>query len=113
MKYVLLLVGDERVWAEASEAERQALYGLHEKFGRVLGERNAILGGEELDHSSTAKTVRNENGKSLVSDGPFSEVTEHLGGFYIVEAANMDEALAYAKMLPGNVEVRPVVEMMG
>ncbi|MGB3026497.1 YciI family protein [Paradevosia shaoguanensis] len=110
MKYMLLLIGDESVWINSTDEEKRATFAMHEKLGEELAKKNAFLAGEELDHSSTATTVRNEGGKSLVTDGPYAEVAEHLGGFYLIEADDLDEALRYAKMLPGTVEVRPVVE---
>lgn len=110
MKYMLLLLGDEQEWANMSEADRAALMERHDAFSRALGARNALLGGEELALSSTATTVRKEDGKAIVTDGPFAEVTEHLGGFYLIEAADLDEALSYARMLPEHVEIRPVID---
>lgn len=113
MKYMLLLMGNEEEWANASEAERQAVMAKHDAFSRALAARNGFVAGEELALSSTATTVRKGGGKAVVSDGPFAEVTEHLGGFYLIEAADLDEALAFAKMLPEDVEIRPVIEHMG
>jgi hypothetical protein len=109
-KYALLIYGDERQWTEASEADRTAMYAEYEKFGKMLEERNAVRGGAELATTSTATTVRSTAGDTLVTDGPFAETTEQLGGFYLVEAADLDEAIEFAKALPaGIVEVRPLV----
>lgn len=110
MKYALLIYGDEKLWAEASDEERERMYAEHGKFGQLLAERDAMRGGEELGLTSTATTVRKTNGDVVLTDGPFAETTEQLGGFYLVEAADLDEAVELAKALPGEtVEVRPVV----
>lgn len=109
-KYALLIYADEKQWTGASEADRAAMYAEYEKFGKMLEERNAIRGGAELDLIATATTVRTTGGDTLVTDGPFAETTEQLGGFYLVEAADLDEAIEFAKALPaGTVEVRPLV----
>ena len=112
MKYALLIYQDaefERRWEAASDAERARLYAEFDAFAAAAGDR--ILGGHELGLSDTATTVRRRGDDVVVSDGPFAEVAEHLGGFFIVEAADLDEALALARALPeGTVEVRPVVE---
>lgn len=110
MQYALLIYGDEKQWRTASQADNAAMYAEYEKFGKMLEERGAIRGGAELNSTSTATTVRATGGDTLVTDGPFAETTEQLGGFYLVEAANLDEAIEFAKALPaGTVEVRPLV----
>jgi hypothetical protein len=109
-KYALLIYGDEKQWTQATEADKGAMYAEYEKFGKMLEERGAIRGGAELAGTATATTVRTTGGDTLVTDGPFAETTEQLGGFYLVEAANLDEAIEFAKALPaGTVEVRPLV----
>ncbi len=112
MKYALLIYQDaefERFWASASAEERAALYAEFETFAAVAGDR--IVGGHELALSGAATTVRKRGGEVVLSDGPFAEVAEHLGGYFIVEARDLDEALELAGALPdGTVEVRPVVE---
>ena len=110
MKYALLIYQDaefERFWASATDEERAALYAEFDAFASVAGDR--MLGGHELGLSGTATTVRKRNGEVVLSDGPFAEVAEHLGGYVLVEAADLDEALELARALPdGTVEVRPV-----
>jgi hypothetical protein len=111
MKYALLLYGDESVWQNATREERVEVYAKHNAFMELLREREAIVGGAELAHSSTATTLRRGPEEVLVTDGPFAEMTEQLAGFYLVEARDLDEALEFARALPsGNVEVRPMVE---
>jgi hypothetical protein len=81
-------------------------------FTEHLRERGAMKGGEALDSTATATTVRVVDGRTITTDGPFAETKETLGGFYLVEAADLDEAIAYAAMIPGArhgcIEVRPV-----
>ncbi len=110
MKYALLLYGDEQVWANATPQEREQAYAEHGEFARMLSERGAVRGGEELAASTTATTVRKQNGDLKLVDGPFAETTEQLAGFYLVEADDIDAALELAKALPSDiVEVRPCV----
>jgi hypothetical protein len=114
MKYALLIYQDaafEREWAEATDEQKRELYAQYGEFGKLLAERNAMVGGNELGLSHTATTVRKRDGEAVVTDGPFAEVAEQLGGFFIVDAADLDQALEFAKALPSDVvEVRPVVE---
>jgi hypothetical protein len=110
MKYAFLIYGDEKAFASMSAADLGAMHEAHGVLNDKLNAKNARLGGEQLQATAMATTVRNSNGKSLVTDGPFAETTEHLGGFYLIEAADLDEALGYAKMVPGTVEVRPIQE---
>lgn len=112
MKYALLIYGDEKVWAGYDERERAANYERHARFMAMLRAKGAIVGGEELTAASSATTIRHEGGGSVsVTDGPYAETAEQIGGFYLIEAADLDEALAYAKQLPEPiVEVRAIVE---
>ncbi|MGH3095292.1 MAG: YciI family protein [Streptosporangiales bacterium] len=110
MKYALLIYGNEQGYANLSEEEGKKLYAEHAAFGEKLGDH--ALGGEELRPSTTATSVRWQGAEALVTDGPYAETTEQLGGFYLVEATDLDEAIGFAKELPtisGDVvEVRPV-----
>jgi hypothetical protein len=111
MQYALLIYGAEDDYAQLGEAEGKELYAAHERFGAMLAERGVMRGGMELASVSTATTVRREGDERVVLDGPFAETKEQLGGFYLVEAADLDEALEYAKQIPlvagHKVEVRP------
>lgn len=111
MKYALLIYHDEQAWERSSEAEKAECYAQHGRLHEALNAKGAWLGGEELKPTATATTLRkNGSGEVLLSDGPFAETAEHLGGFYLIEAADLDEAIAYARMLPeGTVEIRPVM----
>jgi hypothetical protein len=111
MQYALLIYTPEPagdVPAEAIAAEMAA----YDAVTAYLRERGAMLGGEALDSVATATTVRVIDGRTVATDGPFAETKETLGGFYLVEAADLDEAIAYAAMIPGArngcIEVRPV-----
>ncbi|MPZ81697.1 MAG: hypothetical protein GEV28_15360 [Actinophytocola sp.] len=112
MEYALLIYGDEKVWAAHDEDEKHANNARHERFATALAARGAMRGGKELALASSATTLRHEDDDVSVTDGPFAETTEVLGGFYLIEAADLDEAIALAKELPERVvEIRPVVPM--
>ncbi|MBU2665096.1 YciI family protein [Actinoplanes bogorensis] len=113
MKYALLMYSVEKSWAEADEATREKVYAAHGRFSELLASRDAERGGEELALSNTATTVRVQGGEHLMTDGPYAETAEQLGGFYLVEARDLDEALEFARHLAtveDIIEVRPVVE---
>jgi hypothetical protein len=111
MQYLLLIYGEEPTEA-SSEDLMAAEYREYGEFTAFLRERNAMLAGEALEPTSTATTVRVVDGKTLTTDGPFAETKEALGGFYLVEATDLDEAIRYAAMIPGarhgSIEIRPV-----
>nr|WP_296067795.1 YciI family protein [uncultured Actinoplanes sp.] len=110
MQYALLIYGDEKAWENRDERERAENMERHGKYMALLQSRKAYLGGEELTRSTAATTVRNQGESVGVTDGPYAETAEQLGGFYVIEAANLDEAIELAKALPEPiVEVRPVV----
>lgn len=114
MKYVLLLVGPPGSGDDLSPEELKADMERHYAFGRMLNERGAQLGGEVLREQSAAKTIRpGPGGEMLVTDGPFAELKEQIGGFYVIEAKDMDDALEIARQCPnyGGIEVRPAWEM--
>ena len=114
MRYLMLLYGDEQAERSLTSDERRAIVEQHIEFGRRLSERNALIESEALTGSTEAKLVRLETGNAVVTDGPFAETKEQLGGFYLLECAGMDEALKLAEQAPRSpglvVEVRPVVE---
>lgn len=110
MQYLLLIYENEARWAKATEADLQAEMSAYYAFGSECAA--AIRGGNALKPTMTAKTVRVRDGKSLVTDGPFAETKEQLGGYYLVEADSADAALGIAAKIPGAksgcVEVRPI-----
>ena len=113
MKYVLLFGGTmEGVDQLPDEHRTQAMadYEQSGKWFEKYTKAGKVLGGEELQGPSTATTVSRRNGKLTVTDGPFIESKEVIGGFAIIEVADLDEALAIAKEWPGTVEIRPIVD---
>ena len=115
MKYMLLIHDEEKAWGKLSEPERQKIYGEYGLFGQELKAAGHYLAGAQLQPTSTATCVRVRDDKRLVTDGPFAETREQLGGYYLVDAKNLDEAIGIAARIPsarmGTIEVRPVVEM--
>src|SRR5439155_10920966 len=109
----LLIHGEERGWEDASEEERRAVYARYDAFGKEAEGRGIIRGGEELRGTDAATTVRVRDGETLVTDGPFAETKEQLGGFFLLECESVDEAIEMAAKIPGAetgaIEVRPVV----
>ncbi len=114
MKYMLLIYGDENAW---TEAERQDCYVESTELTQRLQEQGKFLGASPLQPVATATTIRVRDGKRLVTDGPFVETREQLGGFFLVDAKDLNEALDIAARIPaarkGGVEVGPVVELAG
>ena len=114
MKYMLLIYHDEQSWNGVSEAERQDIYTEYRKLRGELQARGQFVTGSQLQPVTTATTVRVRDGKELVTDGPFAETHEQLGGYFLIEAENLDEATSIAARIPsartGTIEVRPLVE---
>jgi hypothetical protein len=114
-QYMFLIYGDEAAMGTEppSPEQWQQMLAAHQAFAEGVGAQGGqVLGGEALAPTSTATTVRPRPGAdALVTDGPFAETKEALGGFYLIEAADLDQALAFAATMPtsGCVEVRPVV----
>jgi len=115
MKYMLLIYDEEQTWAKLSEAERKQIYAEYGQFSQQVKASGHYVTGAQLQPISAATSVRVRNGKRLLTDGPFAETREQLGGYYLVEAKNLDEALSLAERIPsarlGTIEVRPLVEM--
>ncbi|AGZ42203.1 YciI family protein [Actinoplanes friuliensis] len=114
-KYLILIYGDEKEWAAATPEERKQKEAAHLAFMAAAGSR--VVGGEELMPPDTATTVRRGDAdRPAVTDGPFLETKEVLGGFYVLEAADLDEVIALAATLPevaaahSGVEIRPLVD---
>jgi hypothetical protein len=115
MKYALLIYSEPS--GEASPEEMAQVMEAYGKFTASINERGINLGGEALDGVETATTVRVRNDETLTTDGPFAETKEVLGGFYLIDVADLDEAIAVAAQLPGSwhgsVEVRPLWDWEG
>ena len=113
-QYAVLLPGDERAWASATEQQKAEMYAKHGEFARLLGERgHKITGGSELTHSREAKLVRNGADGVVVTDGPYAETVEQLTGFYVVDTDDLDDLLQVVGVLAGvegAIEVRPTVD---
>lgn len=113
MRYALLIYTAEPTEQVPNDAMADEFAGYN-AFTEHLRARGAYEAGEALDSTSTATTVRVRDGRTLTTDGPFAETKEALGGFYLLEAADLDEAIAYAAMIPGAkhgaIEVRPIFE---
>ncbi len=114
MKYMLLICRDEQAWDRLSVTERQQIYGETVEVSEELTSRGQYLAGHPLHLSSSATSVRVRDGKRLVTDGPFAETREQLGGYMLIEVEDLDEAIAIAARIPlartSTVEVRPVRE---
>ncbi len=112
MEYLLLIYEDETVAQNMTEEEQQALFVEYGTFTENIVKSGKYKGGEALKPVSTATSVRVRDGKVLTTDGPFAETREQLGGYYYVEAEDLDEACAIAAKIPGartgTVEVRPI-----
>ena len=112
MKVLALIYDDERTWAEAGEEERSAEYAKYRAFGEAAGDK--VVTGAELAPTRTATTVSVRDGETIVTDGPFAEKKEQLGGFYLLDCADLDEAVQLAAQIPGAahgaIEVRAAHE---
>jgi len=114
MKYMLLIYGDERLW---TDEKRQECYAESLQLAHTLKARGQYIAASPLQPTPTATSVRIREGKRLITDGPFAETREQLGGYYLIEAANLDAALDVASKIPaarmGTVEVRPLINLEG
>ena len=112
MKYMLLIYGDENY---LSPVEREKCYGESTDLAHDLQSKGQFLGASPLHPTTKATSVRLREGKRLITDGPFAETHEQLGGYYLVEAPNLDEAIEIAGRIPGakwgTVEIRPILEL--
>ena len=116
MKYMLLTYLDEKAWLALPEQEQKRLMDECGPHVQKLQAANKILGGAPLHPTSTATTIRHRGGKRLLTDGPFAETREQLGGYTIIEANDLDEAIAIASGFltsdsMASIEVRPIVEL--
>lgn len=111
MQYALLIYTPEPTEEPSADATAEEM-AAYNAFGQHVTDRGAMRGGEALEPTATATTVRVIDGRTVTTDGPFAETKEALGGFYLVEAADLDEAIGYAAMIPGAkhgcIEVRPI-----
>ena len=111
MQYMALIYGDQNAWDGFSPAEKESAYEQYRAFSKEAREAGVLVGGDELASTRDATTVRVRD-ETLVTDGPYAEVKEALGGYYVLECASLDDAVDWAARIPGAhhgaVEVRPV-----
>jgi hypothetical protein len=114
MKFLLTIYGDEARWTEASPEDAQQTMAAYGALSEAMQEAGVLLGGEGLQTSSTATTVQVRGGDTITTDGPFVETREQLGGYYLLDCKDLDEAIGWAARIPdathGTVEVRPVMD---
>jgi hypothetical protein len=115
MQYLLLIYDQEKQWATMPQAQQQKVFQEYMDFTQGIVKSGHFRAGDALQATSTATTVRAPDGKLTTTDGPFAETKEQLGGYYLVEAKNLDEAISIAAKIPaarygGSVEVRPIME---
>lgn len=115
MQYLLLLYADEKGWAKMSPKEMEQAVAAYAAYTQAVKEAGVWVGSNRLRSVSDATSVTTQNGKSRVLDGPFADSKEQLGGYYLIEAADLDEATAIAARVPGardgSIEVRPIFAM--
>jgi hypothetical protein len=113
MQYLLLIYENEKRWETLSEAQQGKEYAEYTSFTEDIKKSGKLVAGDALQPTSTATTVRVRDGKRLTTDGPFAETKEQLGGYYLVNAKDLDEALDLAARIPavrsGSIEVRPIM----
>ena len=115
MRYILLIYSKETDWTTLPDKEKGDMYQQYVAFTESLRKSGHYVAGDGLEPTTTATTVRVRNGKTLTTDGPFAETREQLGGYYLIDAKNLDDATAVASRIPGammgSIEVRPVMQM--
>jgi hypothetical protein len=114
MKYLCMIYDDEKIWETMPKAESEAMMGEYFAFTEGIRQSGHYVAGEALQPTPTATTVRIRNGRVSTTDGPFAETKEQLGGFYLIEAADLNDAIQVASKIPsarlGSIEIRPVVD---
>jgi hypothetical protein len=114
VKYLAIIYNDESLYANASPEDIGAIFAAHGEFGEAAGKAGVFLGGEGLQGTSTATTVRVRDGERMLTDGPYAETKEQIGGYYLLDCKDLDDALNWASQIPeaktGAVEVRPVMD---
>jgi hypothetical protein len=113
MQYLLLIYANESAEAQVPQEEQRAMFGEWMAYTASLKAANALVAGDALQPTATATSVRVRNGERMITDGPFAETKEQLGGYYLVEAKDLDAALDWAAKCPGaragTIEVRPIM----
>jgi hypothetical protein len=113
MKYALLIYAAEKEWTEKSAEEQGLIYNEYAAYSAELQSSGKMLSCEPLDPTSTATTIRVRNGKTVTTDGPFADTKEQLGGIYVIDVKDLNEAMAWAERIPdartGSIEIRPLM----
>ena len=114
MRYLLTIYDDETTWNDVTPEQSAQVMEAYGAFGEAAKEAGVLLGGEGLQPTSTATTVRVRDGEALTTDGPFAETREQLGGYYLLDCKDLDEAIGWAAKIPGaeygSIEVRPIMD---
>lgn len=114
MKYLLLIYADERAFEAMSDDERHDVYAAYDELMKDLAEKGQSVAGDELAPTSTATTVQVRDGERLVTDGPYAETKEQLGGYFLIDVDDLDAAIDIAARIPsvhsGSIEVRPLAD---
>jgi hypothetical protein len=114
MKFIALIYGDESNYSDATPEETAAIFQAHGEFSQAAGAAGVLEGGDGLQPTATATTLHVRDGERMLTDGPYAETKEQLGGFYALECKDLDEALEWAARIPeaktGFIEVRPVID---
>jgi len=115
MQYLLLIHDDEEAFLALSDEDKATMYREYGALTAALQDSGAYVGGNQLQPTSSGVTVRVRDGEQVVTDGPFAETKEQLGGYYLIEADSLDEALEWAAKIPsarvGSIEVRPLMQV--
>ena len=115
MQYLLMIYGDEKAMQAASQDQTAAMIAAYGAYTKAISDAGVMIASQRLRPTSTATTVRVQNGKTQVLNGPYAEVKEQLGGFYLIDAPDLDAAISWAARCPaaqhGAIEVRPIWEM--
>ena len=115
MKYLCLIYSEEKRIADLPEGDSKKMMGEYNTFTQSIKQSGNLLGAERLQPTHTATTIRSRNGKVSTTDGPFAETKEQLGGFYLIDARDLNDAIQIASKIPGtrmgSIEVRPIWEM--
>jgi hypothetical protein len=114
VKYLAIIYNDESLYANASPEDVGAVFAAHGKFGEDSRAAGVFVGGEGLQGTNTATTVRVRDGERMLTDGPYAETKEQIGGYYLLDCKDLDDALNWASQIPeaksGAIEVRPIID---
>ena len=115
MRYLVLMADDGSAWAQATEAERAVVFEKHAAFDKAVRDRGTMVSEAALAGADTARTLRNVGGTRVVTDGPYAETVEQIGGFYLIDVLDEDVALELCRILPETytIEVRPAIDIEG